>query len=134
MHAEALVRAANESGSFIYADTDLKIDRGATRLEIDRDRVADLGMTPADVADQLGIFLAGAPITRFDFQGRSYEVIAQIEDELRRSAATLDLIRIRTPAGDLLPLSSMAHLVDETTPRALGRFQQLNAFLEDALG
>lgn len=127
-YAQALVRAANESGNFIFADTDLKIDRGGSRLEIDRDRVADLGMTPADVASQLGIFLSGAHVSRFDYQGRSYKVIPQLEDALRLSPATLDLIRIRTPAGRLLPLSSMARLVDETTPRALGRFQQLNAF------
>ncbi len=127
-HAEALVRAANESGSFIFADTDLKIDRGGTRLEIDRDRVADLGMTPADVAEQLGVFLSGAHVSRFDHQGRSYKVIPQIEDELRRSPAALDLVRIRAPSGELLPLSSMARLVDETMPRALGRFEQLNAF------
>ncbi len=127
-HAEALVRAAEQSGSFIFADTDLKIDRGGSRLEIDRDRVADLGMTPADVAEQLGVFLSGAHVSRFDYEGRSYQVIPQLEDELRLSPATLDLIRIRTPAGDLLPLSSLARLVDETAPRALGRFQQLNAF------
>lgn len=127
-YAEALVRAANESGSFIFADTDLKIDRAASRLEIDRDRVADLGMTPADVAGQLGIFLSGAHVSRFDHQGRSYKVIPQLEDTLRLSPATLDLIRIRTPSGELLPLSSMARLVDETTPRALGRFEQRGAF------
>ncbi|MCC6764231.1 MAG: efflux RND transporter permease subunit [Deltaproteobacteria bacterium] len=127
-YAQDLVRAAHASGNFIFADTDLKIDRGGSRLEIDRDRVADLGMTPGDVASQLGIFLSGAHVSRFDYQGRSYKVIPQIEDALRLSPATLDLIRIRTPSGRLLPLSSMARLVDETTPRALGRFQQLNAF------
>ncbi len=127
-YAETLVQTALQSGGFIFADTDLKIDRGATRVELDRDRIADLGMTVADVAGQLGIFLSGAHVSRFDYQGRSYEVIPQLEDDLRLSPATLDLIRIRTPDGDLLPLSSMARLVDETTPRALGRFQQLNAF------
>ncbi len=127
-YAQQLVGAAIQSGSFIFVDTDLKIDRGATRLELDRDRIADLGMTPADVADQLGIFLSGAHVSRFDYQGRSYKVIPQLEDDLRLSPATLDLIQIYTPDGALLPLSSMARLVDETVPRALGRFQQLNAF------
>ncbi|MCC6850376.1 MAG: efflux RND transporter permease subunit [Deltaproteobacteria bacterium] len=127
-YAQELVREANASGNFIFADTDLKIDRGGSRLEIDRDRVADLGMTPEDVASQLGIFLSGAHVSRFEYQGRSYKVIPQLEDALRLSPATLDLIRIRTPSGKLLPLASMARLRDETTPRALGRFQQLNAF------
>lgn len=127
-YAEGLLQAANESGGFIFVDTDLRIDRGASRLEIDGDRVADLGMTPADVAGQLSVFLSGAHVSRFDFQGRSYKVIPQIEDEMRLSPATLNLIQIRTPAGELLPLSALARLVDETTPRALGRFQQQNAF------
>ncbi|MEM9706778.1 MAG: efflux RND transporter permease subunit [Pseudomonadota bacterium] len=127
-YADALLTAANESGSFIFTDTDLKIDRGATRLEIDRDRVADLGMTPADVSSQLSVFLSGAYVSRFDFQGRSYKVIPQLEKDMRLSPASLDLIRLRTPDGALVPLSSLATLKDETVPRALGRFQQQNAF------
>ncbi len=127
-YAQELVEAAMASGQFIYADTDLKIDRGAMRLDIDRDRVADLGMSVADVAGQLGVFLSGAHVSRFEFEGRSYQVIPQVEPDMRLSPATLDLIRIRTPEGALTPLSSVADLVDETVPRALGRFQQLNAF------
>jgi multidrug efflux pump len=127
-HAQAMVKAALESGQFIFADTDLKIDRGTTRIDIDRDRVADLGMTVADVSQQLGTLLAGAWINRFDYQGRAYEVIPQIESGARLTPDTLNIIQIQTPGGALVPLSAVARLVDETAPRALGRFQQLNSF------
>ncbi len=127
-YAQKLVAAALSSGSFIFADTDLKIDRGTTRIDLDRDRIADLGMDVADVSSQLGVLIAGARVNRFDYEGRSYEVIPQIEDAVRLSPATLDIIRIQTPSGELIPLSAIAKLSDETAPRALGRFQQLNAF------
>jgi multidrug efflux pump len=127
-YAQKLVAAALSSGSFIFADTDLKIDRGTTRIDLDRDRIADLGMDVADVSSQLGILIAGARVNRFDYEGRSYEVIPQIEEAVRLSPATLDIIRIQTPSGELIPLSAIARLSDETAPRALGRFQQLNAF------
>ena len=127
-YAQDLVKAALASGQFIFVDTDLKIDRGITRIDLDRDRIADLGMDVADVSQQLGTLLAGARVNRFDYEGRSYDVIPQIEDSARLSPASLDIIRIQTPTGELIPLSSIAKLVDETAPRALGRFQQLNAF------
>lgn len=127
-YAQQMVGAALASGSFIFADTDLKIDRGTTRIDLDRDRIADLGMDVSDVSQQLGTLFAGARVNRFDYQGRSYEVIPQIEDAARLSPATLETIRIQTPTGELIPLSAIAKLVDETEPRALGRFQQLNAF------
>jgi multidrug efflux pump len=127
-YADEMVKAALASGNFIFADTDLKIDRGTTRIDLDRDRIADLGMDVADVTQQLGTFIAGARVNRFDFEGRSYEVIPQIEDAARLSPSTLDIIRIQTPSGERVALSAVARLVDETAPRALGRFQQLNAF------
>ena len=127
-YAYQLVGAAFESGQFTFADTDLKIDRGASLIDLDRERIADLGMQVSDVARQLGLFLSSVHVSRFDYEGRSYKVIPQLEDAARLTPASLDIIQIETPSGTLVPLSSIARITDETTPRERGRFQQLNAF------
>ena len=126
--AGRLVGAAFESGQFIFADTDLKIDRGASRIELDRERIADLGMDVSGVASQLGLLLSGAHVSRFNYEGRSYKVIPQIEDAARLTPQALDIIQIETPRGDRVPLSAIARITSETSPRDRGRFQQLNAF------
>ena len=127
-HARALVDAAMATGLFLYADTDLRIDLPQGRLRLDRDRVADLGLDLAEVSRQLSVYLSENFVNRFDLQGRAYRVIPGLRDAERPDAeAVLDL-KLRTPTGDLVPLSAVATLDREVGPRVLSKFQQNNAF------
>lgn len=127
-YASALVGAAFGSGRFMFADTDLKLDLPQVRIEVDRDRVADLGMDLSSVGGQLARLLAGNYVNRFNFDGRAYKVIPQVGQSARGSAAQLLDYKIRTPDGLQVPLSAIAHLTTSTAPRALTRFQQTDSF------
>ena len=127
-YARRLVDAAMATGMFLYADTDLRIDLPQGRLVLDRDRVADLGLDLAEVGRQLSVYLSANFANRFDLRGRAYRVIPALEDAARPDpGAVLDL-KLRTPAGDLVPVSAVATLEREVGPRVLAKFQQNNAF------
>jgi multidrug efflux pump len=66
-------------------------------------------------------------VNRFDLDGRSYKVIAQVERAGRLNAEQLEDIHITGPGGRLIPLSAIAELRRGVAPRTLNRFQQLNA-------
>jgi multidrug efflux pump len=127
-YAQRLVGAAFGSGKFLFADTDLKIDLPQVRVNIDRERVADLGLDLADVGRQLGFLLAGNFVNRFTREGRAYKVIPQVEQAARASAATLLDYKVRTRSGQQVPISSFATLETTTAPsnaRALSAGRQL---------
>ncbi len=124
--ATALVGAGWQSGKFLYVDTDLKIDLPEARVVIDRDQLADLGLDLAGVGQELGTLLGGAYVNRFNFFDRSYKVIPQIGDEGRSLGPLLDL-KIKTPDGQLVPVSAFTRIETSAAPRALNRFQQRNA-------
>ncbi len=126
--ALALVDAAVQSGTFMFADTDLQIDLPQARFELDRERIADLGMDVAAVSRQLGTFLSGNFVNRFDLNGKAYRVIPMVEDYNRANPVALMDLKVRTPAGDLIPLSAIARLEETVAPRVLGKFQQNNSF------
>ncbi|MCH1491352.1 MAG: efflux RND transporter permease subunit [Luminiphilus sp.] len=127
-HAQALLQAAKESGLFLFADTDLRVDLVQARINFDRQRLADLNMTIDDIASQVGVLNSEGYITRYDNGGRAYRVIPKVARAERDSPdAVLDL-PIRTASGDLIPLGAVASLERITAPRALTRFQQKNAF------
>src|SRR5207249_4907914 len=115
------------SGKFLYVDTDLKIDLPEARVVIDRDQVADLGLDLASVGRELGTLLGGAYVNRFNYYDRSYKVIPQIGDERRTTVAPLLDLKIKTPSGRLVPVSTFTHIESSTAPRTLNRFQQRNA-------
>ena len=127
-YAIELVNAATRTGLFMFADTDLRIDLPQARFELKRDRIADLGMDVAEVSRQLGVLLSGNFVNRFNFQGKAYRVIPMVEEFDRVNPTALLKLKIRTPAGDLVPLSTVAQLEETVAPRVLSKFQQNNAF------
>ena len=125
--AMAVVGAGWQSGKFLYVDTDLKIDRPEARVRIDRERVADLGMDLASVGRELGALLGGGYVNRFNWFDRSYKVIPQIAEAERATVGPLLDLKIRTPSGALVPVSSFTSIETSAAPRTLNRFQQRNA-------
>ena len=125
--AGAVIGAGFQSGKFLYVDTDLKLDLPEARVVIDRDQVADLGLDLAGVGQELGTLLGGAYVNRFNFFDRSYKVIPQLGDENRSSLGPLLDLKIRTPGGQLVPVSTFTRIERTTAPRSLNRFQQRNS-------
>jgi multidrug efflux pump len=123
----AVVGAGWQSGKFMYVDTDLKIDRPQAHVVIDREQIADLGLDLAGVGRELGTLLGGAYVNRFNFFDRSYKVIPQIGDADRATLGPLLDLKIKTPSGELMPVSTFTHIESSTGPRTLNRFQQRNA-------
>ena len=127
-YAQALVRAAKESGLFLFADTDLRVDLVEARINFNKQRLADLNMSLDDVARQVGLLNSEAYITRYDDRGRAYRVIPKVAQSERDSPDAILDFPIRTLTGELIPLGAIATLERTTSPRALTRFQQKNAF------
>lgn len=123
-----LVGAAFGSGKFLFADTDLHIDLPQTRIVIDRERVADMGLDLAAVGRDLAILLSGGYVNRFNYDGRSYKVIPQIVDASRATPEDLLQLKVRTANGGLVSVSSFVTLETSAAPRSLNRFQQRNSF------
>ncbi len=127
-YAGQLIGAARGSGKFMFTDTDLKIDLPQTRVVIDRDKVADLGLDLASVGRDLGVLLSGGYTNRFNYQGRSYKVIPQVEDIARSTPDKLLDLKVRSGSGGLVSVSSFVTLETVAAPRQLTRFQQRNSF------
>src|SRR3989442_1507070 len=123
----AVLGAGWQSGKFLYVDTDLKIDLPEARVVVDRDQVADLGLDLASVGRELGTALGGGYVNRFNFYDRSYKVIPQIGDADRTTVGPLLDLKIKTPSGQLVPVSTFTHIESSTAQRTLNRFQQRNA-------
>jgi len=123
----AVVGAGWQSGKFLYVDTDLKIDLPEARVVIDREQVADLGLDLAAVGQELGTLLGGGYVNRFNYFDRSYKVIPQIGEDDRATVGPLLDLKIKTPSGELVPVSTFTSVESTTAPRVLNRFQQQNA-------
>src|SRR6185295_3179921 len=124
---QAVLNAGWQSGKFLYVDTDLKIDLPQARVVLDRERLADLGLDLATVGRELGTKLGGAYVNRFNYFDRSYKVIPQLSDANRATLEPLLDLKIKTPDGRLVPVSTFTRIETVTGPRTLNRFAQRNS-------
>ncbi|MGC8553865.1 MAG: efflux RND transporter permease subunit, partial [Phycisphaerae bacterium] len=106
---------------------DLRIDSPQIQLRVDNNLVAALGLNNSDLIKDLQPLLGGNYVNLFDMQGRTYQVIPQLPDHLRATAAMLKRIYIRTAAGNMIPLSTVVQVKHVVEPEFLPQFQQLNS-------
>jgi multidrug efflux pump len=127
-YAQQLVSAAFQSGQFMFADTDLKVDLPQLGFEFNKAKIADLGMTMSDVNQQLSFLLADNYVNRFNLDGKAYKVIPQVSEEFRKDQQAILQLQLTTAEGQLVPLSSIANVVSNAAPRKLTKFGQRNSF------
>jgi hydrophobe/amphiphile efflux-1 (HAE1) family protein len=122
-----LQQAAQESGLFLFTDSDLKFDTPQYQFKVDFDKANRIGVNMQDVGSALSTILGGNYVNRFNLYGRSYEVIPQAPREFRLTPDWLTRYEVRTSNGELVPLSTVASVTQSVQPNALTSFQQLNA-------
>jgi HAE1 family hydrophobic/amphiphilic exporter-1 len=68
-------------------DVDVSREAGVPQFEfhINRDKVADLGLSPRDVNEVIETAVAGSQAGEFRSEGNSYRILVQIEDAEKRS-------------------------------------------------
>ncbi len=125
--ANELQGKAMQSGNFMFLQKSIDFDRPVTRVKVDRDRVADLGLSMQDVGQALSSMLGGGYINRFSMQGRSYQVIPQVDKEFRLDEQALNDYYIRADNAELVPLASVISFEKDVEPSQRTQFNQLNS-------
>ncbi|TDX29038.1 multidrug efflux pump [Modicisalibacter xianhensis] len=127
--ADELLGKAMASGNFAFLRKSIDLDRPVTDIRVDRDRVADLGLTMADVGQALSTMLGEGFVNRFSMDGRSYKVIPQVDQQYRLDASMIDNYYIEADSGEQVPLSSLVSFERSVEPSKRTQFQQLNALV-----
>ena len=126
-YADELLERLQEYPGLESVDTDLKLNTPEFRIEIDRAKVADLGIDVTVVGRTLETLLGGRQVTRFEMNGEQYDVIVQLAAEDRATPATLSTIFLRAPRGEMVQLSNIVSVKESVAPKELKRFNQLRA-------
>jgi len=108
-------------------ETDLQLNMPELRIDIDRAKVADLGLDITVAGRTLETLLGGRQVTRFEQNGEQYDVMVQLAAEDRASPQTLSTIFLRSPRGEMVQLNNIVKVSEAVAPKELRRFNQLRA-------
>jgi hydrophobe/amphiphile efflux-1 (HAE1) family protein len=117
--ASAAPELANLFTSFTVNVPQLKVD-------IDVEKAATLGLTKTDVANALQVNLGSLYINDFNRFGRTYQVIAQADEEFRKKPSDLLSLKVRNKHGQLVPIASVVKVSESSGP---DRAEHYNSYL-----
>ncbi|MGN0859168.1 MAG: efflux RND transporter permease subunit [Stenotrophomonas sp.] len=121
-----LLRMADYPG-LVGADSDYKETRPQMRVNIDRQRAADLGVPVTAIGSALETLMGSRRVTTFVDNGEEYDVVVQASRDGRASPDDLAAIRVRAKSGELVPLSNLVTLSEVAEPGSLNRFNRLRS-------
>ena len=119
--------AISENPNLVNINSDLSLNKPQIEVELDRDRVADVGAGVLTVGRTLETLLGGRKVTRFNMNGEQYDVIVQVDPSDRRTPGDLQDIYVRGQNGAMVQLSNLISVRESVSPKELNRFNQLRA-------
>jgi HAE1 family hydrophobic/amphiphilic exporter-1 len=126
-YGELLRERASATGGFRGLDTTLRLDRPELRVEIDRQRAADLGVRTSDLGLALRLLVGGdEEVTRFrdPSTGENYDVRLRLEAQDRARPELIDQLLVPTQSGELAQLSSLASLTPSLAASRIDRLDR----------
>jgi multidrug efflux pump len=108
----------------VSPDIDLRLNKPELRIEVIRDKAADLGVSVEVVARAIETMLGGRNVTRYKRDAEQYDVIVQLEANGRNTPEDIEKIYVRGRNDAMIPLSSLVKVRESVSPRELNHFGQ----------
>eukprot|EP01034_Spumella_vulgaris_P024646 gene24646-31014_t len=105
-------------------DVDLRLNKPELRVEVDRVKAAELGVSIEVVAKTIETMLGGRVVTRYKRDAEQYDVIVQTLPSARNTPDDIDVIQVRGRNDAMIPLSSLVKVRESVSPRELNHFGQ----------
>ncbi|WP_421693198.1 efflux RND transporter permease subunit [Aestuariivirga sp.] len=125
--ANKLVERLKDNPGLADLDTDMRLNKPQVEVEIDRNRVADLGLDISVVGRTLETLLGGRNVSTFQIGSQQYDVTVALPADQRTSPETLSQIFVKGKNGEMVQLSNIVSYTVGVAPRDLRRFNQLRA-------
>ena len=106
---------------------DLRLNTPEVRVQINRDKLGDVGVNVDNVGRTLETMLGGRQVTRFKRDGEQYDVIVQVAPVDRSTPADISDIYVRSRSGTMIQLANFVDVKEGVAPQSLNHFQRLRA-------
>jgi multidrug efflux pump len=129
---EALMAKIRTYPGLVNADSDLKLNKPQLKVDINRDKAAQMGVGVDTIGRTLETLLGGREVTRFKQAGEQYNVVVQLDPAARATPQDLTALYVRGSEGSLTPLSNLVAVSETVAPKELNHFDRQRAAIISA--
>jgi len=91
------------------------------QIDIDREAIARLGISIADIQHIVSVALGGEEVGQIVEGDRRFGLAVRLPEDIRNDPEAIKSLRVETPAGGSVPLSSLATIGDRVAPAQISR-------------
>ena len=113
---QSLVGAAYGSGKLTQVYSGYTVNVPQLQADVDREKAKAQGVPLANLYETLQINLGSLYVNDFNRFGRTYQVVAQAEQQFRDDAADITRLKTRNLAGDMVPIGSLVQVKESFGP------------------
>jgi multidrug efflux pump len=114
----------SQNPTFQGVDSDLKFNKPELRVEINRLKANELGVSVGDISETLALSLSNRRLGYFIRNGKQYQVIGQVARNDRDDPSDLKNIYVRSNRGDIISLDNLVTIREETAPPIIYHFNR----------
>ena len=122
--SQKMFEAMRKMPGLVDVASDLQIKNPQVVVTIDHDRAAALGLTTNQIEDALYSGFGTRQISTIYAPTNSYQVIMEIDPKYQQDPSSLSLLYVRAASGELVPVSSFAHLQPSVGPLTINHSGQ----------
>ncbi len=118
------LEAARKDPTFAFVDVNLKFNKPELKIQINRQRARDLGVSTIDIAQTIQAAFSGQRFGYFIKDGKQYQVIGQLSRQDRDAPIDLTSLYVKNNRGELIQLDNVINVSEQSTPPQLYRFNR----------
>jgi len=108
-----------KSGTATDVDTDYQVGLPEVRIEPDRARTADLGVSIQELASTINALVGGTNVGKYSSGGRRLDVAMRMLLAQRLRPEDIGKISVRSSSGRMIPLSTMVNVQEKPVLQAI---------------
>ncbi len=104
---DMLLQKIGQGAGVTNPQSNLRFTSQRLEIEVDRDRAGDVGADLATVANAVATAIGGFKVSTFTYGTRTYNVIMDLGDRFANRSDSIEILRVRTKDGTVIPLSRL---------------------------
>jgi HAE1 family hydrophobic/amphiphilic exporter-1 len=123
-YSQILMKKVKTIPNVVDVDTSLIYGKPELRVEIDRQRAADLGVRVSDIAVALNTLLAGQVVSTFPSAGELYDVRLRADAQFRNKREALDQLTVASTKSGPVSLDQVVRIKEGEAPSSINRLNR----------
>jgi HAE1 family hydrophobic/amphiphilic exporter-1 len=132
VYAADLLAKVKEIDGVTDADMSFEATQPELRVDVDRQRAADLGVSMDTLSNTLRTMIGGQEVSKYKDGDDQFSVNLRLDDQFRNQASTMGDLFIPAAGGRMVRVSDVARLTMGSAPGSIDRYNRMRQITVNA--